>query len=445
MYFKQLTLTIAWCTLRSISSSNKITNVIPGESVEMFETSISYDGTLDSNIVHSHHEKMKWSKARHSDLYDPTLKDPFQFMKEEEEGVDMKMRPTLGYTLIQRFSNHVFASLISKLPTEEARNVINWKNADAIFDLTPHCEVISHGEHDSVLKSITDPEEAHASLLKQEQDHEHKCQVSFSSLVPFYGISFNMTLTIRTKPMLNLNVRELISRTTPDDKGWTKPISSSYVSVNLNLRSPNYVPRESLIGSLAGNGGKKRSTIEIDETNVEEAVELLLEKSKNILGGAKPRIQQKDVVSSSRQMIAHSFPPYEKKEILVQQVSEQSNSTLVDIRGSKQNKANEIDQDIFDLCEKYGLIENECLEVQRKVLAEEGTLVTKEVMESNHDLTEADFKKMEELTADSIAEELGAPLEDWNLPLDELMKSRNDMLSLNKLVEDEIAKGTTIM
>jgi hypothetical protein len=418
-----------------ISSSNKISNVVPGESIEMFETSISYHGMLDSNIVHSHHEKMKWSKARHSELYDPTLEDPFQYMEEGEEGIDMKRRPTLAYTLIQRLSNYVFASLISKLPTEEARNVMSWKDANAISDLNPQCEIRPHGGDEKSFESITDPEEARVSRLKQEQDHEHRCRVEFSSLVPFFGISFNMTLIIRTKPMSNLNLKDVIDRTTPDDKGWTQPISSSDIRVNLKLSSPNYAPQESMTGRFAGNGREKsRSMIEIDEANVEEAVELLLQKSKNIFGGAKPRIHQRDNVASSIQMIEHSFPIYEKRERLIERGSE-SNAT-VDLRKRKQNTVSEINPDILELCEKYGLLDAECLQVQKKVLAEEGTLVTNEALEINDHLTEADFKMMDQLTADTIAEELGLPLGEWELPLDELMESRQDMLSLNKLIED---------
>ena len=146
MFCKSLTIVISWCSLSMVLSSNKVSNVKPGETIDVFETSISFDGMLDSSVVHSHHEKMKWSKARHSELYDPTLDDPFQYMDQEVEEADMKMRPTLAYTLMQRLSNDVFVSLISKLPTDDARNVMDWKNVDALRDLDPHCEVNANNE-----------------------------------------------------------------------------------------------------------------------------------------------------------------------------------------------------------------------------------------------------------------------------------------------------------
>ena len=132
----KVTIAITLCATISKGASfqdyeyKPLDEVVRGKDVPSQVMSVSFHASLDPKVVHNHKIKMRWSKIRHLDGFDPA--NPNLTIKEPE---DMRKRPTLCYTFVLRLANFLFTSLASHLPLEEARRVMDWKNGEAMYDM----------------------------------------------------------------------------------------------------------------------------------------------------------------------------------------------------------------------------------------------------------------------------------------------------------------------
>lgn len=417
----------------------KVSNIIPGEALISHRGLLSFDGGLNPAIVHSHGEKMKWSKPRHYS-YDAAGRD-----------MPPSPPPSLAYSVTKRLVNQIFASLFSRLPYEHAKKVFEWKNADRLTDLEPNCKVAPDNKdgqppiNGSVDSNVGASKE---NLIKEQhqQDTLESCHVNFSSLHSFYGISFNFTLSFHNKLMGDLSPEEMLSRVTPDHRGWTQSISNTDVSIYVELCSPDFVPKAPKDGRvrMAGNGDISRESIEIDQRNVEAAMRALLKRSKTVLG-----LSHLQNLSSSQEDEFVIFPSSLGN---IKQVNEPLNNESkkdINVDSSDQTKTrtstpmmpdDELMAEILHLCQKYDMTEEECRNEMKTLELDDDNESNKSEPsnKNNHD----DLQEMDELDIarlmDTKAEANDIYDVDRNgeIPRKDVLQMRQDMISIEKLIDE---------
>lgn len=414
--------------------------------------SLLYSGEIDKNIVHNHQVKMKWSKVRHYDGYDPAT---IQALVDHNEEEDMVKRPTLVYTLTQRLSNQVFSLLMSKLPSESARKIVQWKKDGAFKELDPQCTSHQTKKPTASMDYGSDIDDMEAENILNNQWKEDSCNVDFTSIKPYFGATFNLTLTLISEPMGGLSSDEVIKRVNPDNRGWTHPISTTDASIQLQIYVPD-LSNETDNGriQMAGNSRDvQRRSVEVDENAAEEVIELFLQKLKVILGGTIPRSIKK-IMSEDQEVQVKSLPSQMKPD---REINEHYDTEHVYVVDNQENY--DIDQEIIEFqeysigiaselaiaCWEMKMKRNECMEVQEKLLesddesSDDGSL---------YDVTEEDMKALDSISTKLIGEDLagGDSSIDWDLSIEELEELRRDMIALDNILEsddDKIRKRTS--
>lgn len=334
-----------------------IDKVIPGMYVSTQVMSLSFQVSMDPNTVHSHKTRMNWSKIRHSEEYDPA--DPNGSIEEPD---DNEKRPTLCHTFIRRLTNQLFSSLAAQLPLEEAQRVMSWKKEGAFTDMTPFCNVTKHEEQpikDNNSNEIIVPE---YSNLKE------VCSVDFlKSLFPYYGIGFNLKVSMSDKPMSELTYDDIMERMTPDHRGKTQPIRTTDANVEATLMSPDFTSED-----LSSASYKRKAHLILEESNVENAVRILLDRSKVLFGGIFPT-QVKKKYMGSMEVELENIPIFGQEKVLKEDF----------------NDTSDIDPSVLALCDHHGLDADQCRQVQ-KMIEDEADQISqqkddKESLSKNHD------------------------------------------------------------
>jgi len=412
----------------------KVSSIIPGEALISHRGILSFDGRLNPAIVHSHGVKMKWSKPRHYS-YDAAGRD-----------LPPSPPPSLAHSVTKRLLNQIFASLFSRLPYEHAKKVFEWKNADGLIDLEPDCKVVPHDRDGQPPINGSVDSNVGASKEQHQQDTLESCHVNFSSLHSFYGISFNFTLSFHNKLMGDLSPEDMLSRVTPDHRGWTQPISNTDVSIYVELCSPDFVPKTPKEGRvrMAGNGNISRESIEIDQRNVEEAMRALLKRSKVVLGLSHLQnlssSQEDEFVifpSSSGNMNQHNEPlnNESEKDKNVDSSDQTKPSTSTHMMAD-----DELMHEILHLCQKYDMTEDECRNEMKALKFDDDNESKKSEpsTKNNHD----DLQEMDELDIarlmDTMAEANDIHDIDRNveIPRKDMLQMRQDMINIEKLIDE---------
>lgn len=422
----------------------KVSNIIPGEAIISHNATLYFEGSLDPAIVHSHGVKMKWSKPRHYDDLGRKLPSP----------------PSLAHTITTRLSSQVFTSLASKLPYEHAKQVFEWKSMNKLTDLGPVCsKPIGQGERkrshkdalDDSVDSNTDlsTEERIIQQQQQQQDTLESCHVYFTSLHLLYGISFNFKLSFHNKPMENLSPQEIISRTTPDHRGWTQPIINTDVSVSVELCSPDFVPynlpKDGRV-RMAGNGDVSRESIEIDQRNVEEAIRALLKRSKVVLGLThvqnlfKSKVDNFVIIPiSSQGRNKQDEPPDDKSEEGKDSDQTKATTSALVVTGDK------LPLEILQLCRKYELNEEECRNEMIDLESEDDNTRQNDIRANKSGYPTNDNDDMDEMNELDIMRLMDTSISvgdifdedrDWDMPTEDVIQLKNDMIDIERLVEE---------
>ena len=348
-----------------------IDKVLPGMTVSTQVMSVSFQVSMEPKTVHSHKTRMNWSKIRHSEEYDPA--DPSGSIEEPD---DDEKRPTLCHTFIRRLTSQLFSSLAAQLPLEEAQRVMSWKEEGAFEDMIPFCNVTKREE-----QPIKD-NNSNEIIVSEYSTMKEVCSVDFlKSLFPYYGIGFNLKVSMSDKPMSELTYDDILERITPDHRGKTQPIRTTDANVEVTLMSPDFTSED-----LSSASYKRKAHLILEETNVENAIRMLLDRSKVIFGRTFLTNVNKKFMGSM-QVELENIPIFGQERVLKEHL----------------NDTSDIDPSILALCDHHGIDAHQCRQVQKMIEDEADDLSQQKNDEKN--ISKNHETKQHALTKETIVKQ----------------------------------------